>query len=190
MEASFNEKVIGLGQLPSSAACGIVPLYDAGGSARSERRQERWNGYMERLGEISQGIESAIKAGDEDQLDTTLARLESLLQRMSTDRDGDGVPDEYDKYLGKTVATVAAMKNKVGAFAETKHTEKLNKLISALKSVTSLWDKLSAAADTMASFGLGNKKKDGDEDGALFGLGSKKKSDDGVGGILGGGLDA
>ncbi|MDR3144518.1 MAG: hypothetical protein LBT64_03425 [Puniceicoccales bacterium] len=52
-------------------------------------------------------------------------------ERVIEDRDGDGIPDLYDKYPGQTIADVAAKVNKLGKYAKTNDAAK--KIFSKMK---------------------------------------------------------
>ncbi|MDR1432730.1 MAG: hypothetical protein LBI61_00065 [Puniceicoccales bacterium] len=51
----------------------------------------------------------------------------------NNDKDGDGIPDDYDKYQGRSIADVAAEKYGLGKY---RITQKMKSMISALKNLS------------------------------------------------------
>jgi hypothetical protein len=110
-----------------------------------------------------------MEIGKEEILDM-LTLVNSL--DIPEDLDGDGIPDDYDKYPGETVSNVAARINKIGKYADTDGNK--TKVFSAVKDITksleSLLNKISAmsaaasssvkpATDALEMDGLGGDEK-------------------------------
>ncbi|MDR2629018.1 MAG: hypothetical protein LBC30_03465 [Puniceicoccales bacterium] len=114
---------------------------------------------QEKLQFLGDGLSEEINEG----LRATLVTLNDI--------DGDGIPDDWDKNPGETVANVAARINKIGKYAITDDNK--TKIFSALKSVTksldSLLNKISAMTAAASSSykpvpdALASDTSDGDE---------------------------
>jgi hypothetical protein len=92
-----------------------------------------------------------------DSLEELNFKLLELLAATS-DIDGDGIPDDWDKNPGETIANVAARINKLGRYAEERGLGKtMPTLRNTLKTVESLFNTIS---DTSALSSFVEKKHD------------------------------
>jgi hypothetical protein len=100
---------------------------------------------QERLDQIGQAPGDRLMKEGKEEVQTIFAVI--------NDVDGDGIPDDLDKYPGETIANVAARINKIGKYATTDDNK--TKIFSALKSVTksldSLLNKISAMSAAASS---------------------------------------
>jgi hypothetical protein len=98
-----------------------------------------------RLDQIEQTPDSKLMEEGKEDFRTVLALL--------NDVDGDGIPDDYDKNPGETVANVAARINKIGKYAVTDDNKM--KIFSSIKNITksldSLLNKISAMSASASS---------------------------------------
>ncbi|MDR1232932.1 MAG: hypothetical protein LBJ75_01570 [Puniceicoccales bacterium] len=117
-----------------------------------------------KLEQVSQFPADKVMEAGKEEFQTIFAAI--------SDMDGDGIPDDYDKYPGETVANVAARINKIGKYAVTDDNKM--KVFSSVKGITksleSLLNKISAmsaaasssvkpATDALEMDGLGGDEK-------------------------------
>jgi hypothetical protein len=60
-----------------------------------------------------------------------LTRWNAASEKIIGDKDGDGIPDQFDKYPGRSVADIAAAVHGIGKYA--KSADSFRKIFSALK---------------------------------------------------------
>jgi uncharacterized protein YlxW (UPF0749 family) len=113
--------------------------------------QARTNDLPDMVRDVQERLDQLRQTPDDE-----WARIKEELRAvfvMLNDLDGDGIPDDYDKHPGETVANVAARINKIGKYTVTDDNKM--KIFSTLKtmvqSLDSLLNKISAMAAAASS---------------------------------------
>lgn len=87
-----------------------------------------------------------------DELKSEFKSILNEWREISGDKDGDGIPDGWDKNPGMTVADVAAFVLKLGKYADNFHqTSATTKIASVAKSVKSLLASLNKLSEQLAN---------------------------------------